>query len=161
MKIGDIVKYSEQNLSMLEQTGCTKKYMAQERNKIFKVVEIPAKHGSKNSIGVSPINDEGAIDKSIIVACAKSDLILVTKRQKVTKKEYAMTDRIKGLTVVLEPNIREDDAQVIINAIKMIRGVGDVQTHISNLDHYMAFSQARMTMEKDIFDLIDKWRKNK
>jgi hypothetical protein len=72
-----------------------------------------------------------------------------------------MTDRIKGVTVVLEPNIREDDAQVIIDAIKMIRGVCDVQTHISNLDHYMAFSQARMEMEKDIYDLMNKWRKER
>ena len=72
-----------------------------------------------------------------------------------------MTDRIKGLTVVLESNIREDDVQVIVDAIKMIRGVGDVQTHISNLDHYLAFSQARMEMEKDIYNLMDKWRKER
>lgn len=32
-----------------------------------------------------------------------------------------MTDRIKALTVLLEPDVREDDCQEIIRAIQMIR----------------------------------------
>lgn len=38
-----------------------------------------------------------------------------------------MTDRYNAFTVILENDIRDDDAQPIINAIKQIRGVLDVQ----------------------------------
>jgi hypothetical protein len=34
-----------------------------------------------------------------------------------------MTDRHSGYVVVLEKDIREDDAEGIINAIKMVKGV--------------------------------------
>lgn len=34
-----------------------------------------------------------------------------------------MTDRVKGLTVIFEQDIRDDDCEYITNAIRMIRGV--------------------------------------
>lgn len=34
-----------------------------------------------------------------------------------------MTDKIAGYVVTLENNIREDDAETILNAIRMVRGV--------------------------------------
>ena len=37
-----------------------------------------------------------------------------------------MTDRYNILTVALEKDLRDDDAQALINAIKMMRGVADV-----------------------------------
>jgi hypothetical protein len=36
-----------------------------------------------------------------------------------------MTDRYNSLTVVLDRDIREDDAEHILNAIRMIKGVGN------------------------------------
>jgi len=65
-----------------------------------------------------------------------------------------MTDRIKGLTVSLEPNIREDDAETIINAIKMIRGVNGVETHVADIDHYMAVQTFRHDIGSKIIDII-------
>lgn len=39
-----------------------------------------------------------------------------------------MTDRIQSLTVVLDGDYRkDDDAQTIVNAIRMIKGVQDVE----------------------------------
>jgi hypothetical protein len=38
-----------------------------------------------------------------------------------------MTDRYKGLVVTLDRDYRDDDAQSIIDAIRMIRGVVDVE----------------------------------
>lgn len=38
-----------------------------------------------------------------------------------------MTTRWKGFTVALECDIREDDGEFILNAIRAIRGVADVQ----------------------------------
>ena len=45
-----------------------------------------------------------------------------------------MTDRVKGFTVTLEKDIRIDDVEVIMDAIRMIRGIADVQPSISNHD---------------------------
>lgn len=41
-----------------------------------------------------------------------------------------MTDRTNALLVVLEKDIRIDDAQVLVDAIKMLRGVLDVECNI-------------------------------
>lgn len=38
-----------------------------------------------------------------------------------------MTDRIKGFAVTLEKDIREDDAEIVISAILLLRGVAAVQ----------------------------------
>ena len=43
-----------------------------------------------------------------------------------------MSDRYNYLTVALEKDIRDDDSQCIIDAIKMIRGVLDVKPNIVN-----------------------------
>lgn len=48
-----------------------------------------------------------------------------------------MTDKLKGLYVAFDHDIREDDAVSIINAIKAIRGVGAVTTSVTNPDDYM------------------------
>lgn len=39
-----------------------------------------------------------------------------------------MTDRLTGCRVVFDQDIREDDAEHILNAIRMIRGVAGVDT---------------------------------
>ena len=70
-----------------------------------------------------------------------------------------MTDRIKGLTVVFDKEYRDDDAESIINAIKMVKGVGDVQSHVADMDHYMAVSRARMELGSKIIDVIREDRK--
>lgn len=61
-----------------------------------------------------------------------------------------MSDRIKGLTVTLEPNIRDDDAQPIIDAIRLIKGVIDVRPHVEDSDHHMAITVAK----RDIYNAI-------
>lgn len=65
-----------------------------------------------------------------------------------------MTDRIKGLTVTLERDIREDDAQAIIDAIKMAKGVLGVEAHVADYDHHMAYAQARRDMEMKILRIL-------
>jgi len=70
-----------------------------------------------------------------------------------------MTDRLKGLTVVLDKDYREDDAEAIINAIKMVKGVQDVQTHVADLDHYMASSRAARDLGDRVIDLVQQDRR--
>lgn len=43
-----------------------------------------------------------------------------------------MTDRINAIVVVLEKDMREDDAEPILNAIRQMRGVLDVRTNIAD-----------------------------
>lgn len=65
-----------------------------------------------------------------------------------------MTDRLKGLTVTLEADMREDDAKFIIDAILLLRGVAMVHTHVADLDHHFAVSAAKMDLQKKIIDLV-------
>lgn len=48
-----------------------------------------------------------------------------------------MTDRIKGFVVTLDKDIRIDDVQEIMNAIKMVKGVIDVSPNVANIDDHM------------------------
>lgn len=48
-----------------------------------------------------------------------------------------MTDRIKGLSVSLTHDIRDDDCQAIIDAIKMVKGVEAVEMHVTTSDDWM------------------------
>ena len=54
-----------------------------------------------------------------------------------------MTDRLKGLTVAFDRDIREDDAEAIVNAIKMIKGVLDVQPSYATSDDWIVEERVR------------------
>lgn len=54
-----------------------------------------------------------------------------------------MTDRLKGVIVTFESDIREDDAQAIIHAIEMIKGVLQVETSIRSHDDIMNRARIR------------------
>lgn len=50
-----------------------------------------------------------------------------------------MTDRINALTVTLTDNMRDDDCAGLIQAIQRLRGVEDVQPHVTHpLDEHVA-----------------------
>ena len=57
-----------------------------------------------------------------------------------------MTDNIKGFTVTLIHDYREDDARGIIDAIQMIKGVESVGVHVADYTDHMA----RMRIKGDI-----------
>jgi len=67
-----------------------------------------------------------------------------------------MTDRIKGLTVSLTDDFREDDCEAIINAIKMIKGVGHIQTHVADPDDYFVRKRVKNEIRDKIFDIWEK-----
>ena len=54
-----------------------------------------------------------------------------------------MTDRYHSIVVVLEKDMREDDAEYTLNAIRMIKGVLSVKQRISNPDTHMAEERAK------------------
>jgi hypothetical protein len=65
-----------------------------------------------------------------------------------------MTTRFHALTVVLESDIREDDAEGIIQAIRHIRGVADVTGEEVTPDLWTAQVRARDELGRKVLDVI-------
>ncbi len=65
-----------------------------------------------------------------------------------------MTDRYNALVVALDRDIRDDDAEVIINAIKMIKGVQDVTGNTVDVDAYAAHSRVTSKVIDKLFETI-------
>lgn len=49
-----------------------------------------------------------------------------------------MTDRYNYLTVALSHDMRDDDAQSLIEAIKMLRGVSGVEPNVTDCSNWTA-----------------------
>jgi hypothetical protein len=65
-----------------------------------------------------------------------------------------MTDRFHSLVVVLEKDIREDDAQAIINAIQMVKGVLTVEGLVADPTSLMAYARARSDLQHKLFSTL-------
>jgi hypothetical protein len=67
-----------------------------------------------------------------------------------------MTDRVRTLTVVLDREYRDDDVQVIVSAIGMLRGVQGVQLGpIENGTTGMAIELAKSELRLKVMDLLE------
>ena len=71
----------------------------------------------------------------------------------------AVTDRIKGLVVTLDKDMRADDTEGIVKAISNIRGVSDVSEMVADPDHYIAVARARQELREKMIDIL--WPKEK
>lgn len=65
-----------------------------------------------------------------------------------------MTDRYYALTVILEKDMRSDDAEQLIAAIKMIKGVLDVEPHISDPETWMAEERAIRKIGEKLWNVL-------
>lgn len=65
-----------------------------------------------------------------------------------------MTDRLNGLVVTLEGDIREDDAAGIVQAIGLIKGVAHVEPHVATPEDYFARSQAAHEFKMKLMEFI-------
>lgn len=65
-----------------------------------------------------------------------------------------MTDRYYALTVVLEKDIRSDDAEQIMDAIRMLKYVLDVKGNVSNPETYMAQARERRDIGEKLFKIL-------
>ena len=71
-----------------------------------------------------------------------------------------MTDRHAGYIVVLDQNIREDDAQPILDAIKLIKHVVDVRPVVAEPGAYCAAHRGRLDTLASLSDwLVAEYRK--
>lgn len=71
-----------------------------------------------------------------------------------------MTDRIKGVLITFERDIRDDDAKPIIEALKMIKGVLTVKNYITGMEDYMMYQKGHMDARMAMFDYLKKDPKN-
>jgi hypothetical protein len=66
-----------------------------------------------------------------------------------------MTDRINAVVVVLDKDIRIDDAETgIISAIRHLRGVIDVRPVTANIETAIAESRVRSEMTEKIWRVL-------
>ncbi len=65
-----------------------------------------------------------------------------------------MTDRLKGVLVTFDREIRDDDAQPLLEAIKMLRGVLSVKQYICGMEDYMMYERGYMDARNKVFDLL-------
>ena len=67
-----------------------------------------------------------------------------------------MTDRLKGLTVVFDDDIREDDAQPLIDAIGQLRGVLSVEPVKTTAEDYYARQRIARELKQKIYAVFEK-----
>lgn len=65
-----------------------------------------------------------------------------------------MTDRYNAVTVVLEQDMREDDAESLINAIRHLRGVISVTGNVTEVADHIAQSRARRELEQRLWEAL-------
>lgn len=71
-----------------------------------------------------------------------------------------MTDRYYALTVVLEKDIRSDDAKQIMDAIRMIKYVLDVKGNVATPETWMAEARTRRELGEKLFKILHTDNKN-
>ena len=65
-----------------------------------------------------------------------------------------MTDRVKGLTVSLTDDIREDDIKMIMGAILCIRGVREVAASVVETSDWINRSRIRAELGEKLMDVL-------
>lgn len=66
-----------------------------------------------------------------------------------------MTDRIRHVTVTLDKDYRDDDVEVILTAIKMIKGVGSVKPKVVEGGEHLAREAVRVELEGKMYKAIE------
>lgn len=65
-----------------------------------------------------------------------------------------MTTRYHSLTVVLEADMRDDDAEKLLSAIRQLRGVLNVSGEVAGLTTYMAEERARQALGVKLWQVL-------
>ena len=65
-----------------------------------------------------------------------------------------MTDRVNALVVTLDRDIRIDDVQHLVDAIRMLRGVMSVDENITDISDHVAEMRAKTEMNNKLMDII-------
>ncbi len=66
-----------------------------------------------------------------------------------------MTDKANALVVTLERDIREDDVQPLVDAIKQMRGVASVDLNIADMNEHVANMRVRLDLREKLFRVLE------
>ena len=65
-----------------------------------------------------------------------------------------MTDRINGVFVTLEENIRIDEIEHLMNALRMVKGVIDVSPNVVDSMDHVAKIRAKTELTNKLLDAL-------
>ncbi len=65
-----------------------------------------------------------------------------------------MTNRYNALTVVLEKDIRDDDAEALLAAIQQLRGVLSVKGNVASFSDHLAQERARHDLRQKLWHVL-------
>lgn len=71
-----------------------------------------------------------------------------------------MTDRIRGFYVALEKDIRDDDVEPIIEAVKCLRFVLKVEPIVSDANDWIAEERVRRELGEKLWEILYPKRKS-
>lgn len=69
-----------------------------------------------------------------------------------------MTDRLKGVLVTFDKDIRDDDAECLIEAIRCIRSVASVKPLVADYQDHMARERVRHELANKFLDFFKEIR---
>jgi hypothetical protein len=67
-----------------------------------------------------------------------------------------MTTRIKGFTITLEKDLREDDIEELVTALRMVRGVASVDPLEKGTEDDMARARVYYELRDKFYEFINK-----
>ena len=65
-----------------------------------------------------------------------------------------MTDRLKGCVVTFNQPFRDDDAEAVLAAIRMIKGVAHVEAAVMPTTDHMVIEMAKFQLREDLFKVL-------
>jgi hypothetical protein len=65
-----------------------------------------------------------------------------------------VTNRIHSFTVVLDENMREEDAEAIANAIRLMRGILRVESNVSDPGQFVAEARVRRELGDKLWEVL-------
>jgi hypothetical protein len=65
-----------------------------------------------------------------------------------------MSDRVKALTVVLKEDVRQDDVEALVNAIRLFTSVISVKVVKTTMDDYFARERVRHELGEKIWAVL-------
>ena len=67
---------------------------------------------------------------------------------------HEVTDRVFALTVTLAKDTRTDDVQATVDAIRQLRGVMSVATHVTDVSQWAAEGRALERLRQRVWDAL-------
>jgi hypothetical protein len=65
-----------------------------------------------------------------------------------------VTDRLNGFYVVLERDIRTDDVEPLLDAVRCLRGVLSVRPNVANWESQVAEDRAKRELVTKIYEVL-------